>query len=83
MAQELWIAREKLSSQGLRNKSFEVKDWSDYCEEIGSSRQGMILVTERANTARDKKAELSGVTSPPTLADLGLSKKEASEGVKR
>lgn len=39
MAGELWVAREKLSSQGLRNKSSDVKTWSDYCVEIGTSRQ--------------------------------------------
>jgi len=39
MANELWVAREKLSAQGLRNKSSEVKTWSDYCYEIGSQRQ--------------------------------------------
>ncbi len=41
---ELWIAREKLRSQGKRkdlephDKSREVKDWGIYCKEIGSQR---------------------------------------------
>ena len=39
LVNELWIAREKLSAQGLRNKSSEVKTWTDYCLEIGSQRQ--------------------------------------------
>ena len=39
MLKELWIAREVLSSQGLRDKSPEVKTWSDYCLEIGSDRR--------------------------------------------
>lgn len=36
---EFWKAREKLSAQGLRNKSSEVRTWSDYCKDIGYSRQ--------------------------------------------
>ena len=39
LANELFIAREKLSSQGLRDKSPEVKTWTDYCFEIGSERR--------------------------------------------
>jgi N6-adenosine-specific RNA methylase IME4 len=37
---ELYIAREKLSKEGRNwNKSSIEKTWSDYCEDIGSSRQ--------------------------------------------
>lgn len=39
MANELWIAREILSAQGLRDKSPKVRTWSDYCEDIGSERR--------------------------------------------
>jgi hypothetical protein len=40
----------------------------------------LLQETERANAARDKKkAELPGVTPPPTLADLGLTKRESAE----
>ena len=39
----------------------------------------MLKETERANVARDNKAELRGETPPPTLAELGLSKRESSE----
>ena len=39
----------------------------------------MLLETERANAARDKKkAELPQVT-PPTLKELGLTKRESAE----
>ncbi|MBW1716550.1 MAG: hypothetical protein JRJ77_12130 [Deltaproteobacteria bacterium] len=38
------------------------------------------MATERANIARDKKAELQGVTPPPTLAELGLSRWALVEG---
>lgn len=44
--EELWIAREKLSEQGGDRKSnqwnkssTDKKTWTDYCQEIGSSRQ--------------------------------------------
>ena len=43
--EELWIAREKLSKDGVKksdprwNKSSTLRTWSDYCEEIGTSRQ--------------------------------------------
>lgn len=45
IAQELWIAREKLRSQGARtdlqprNESFEVKTWTQYCEDTGSCKE--------------------------------------------
>jgi len=40
----------------------------------------MLLETDRANAARDKKrAELPDVTPPPTLDALGLTKRESSE----
>lgn len=41
MAKDLWIAREKLSEVGNPNwnKSSNSKTWTDYCFEIGSSRQ--------------------------------------------
>jgi hypothetical protein len=40
----------------------------------------MLGQTERANIARDKKkAELPGCTPPPTLSDLGLTKRESAE----
>jgi hypothetical protein len=40
VANELWIAREKLSVEGRNwNESSSKKTWSDYCEDIGSSRQ--------------------------------------------
>jgi len=39
----------------------------------------MLLETERANAARDKKkAELPQVT-PPTLKELGLTKRESAD----
>ncbi len=38
--EELWVAREKLSIVGRNwNESSNKKTWSDYCEEIGTSRQ--------------------------------------------
>ena len=43
--EELWVAREKLSIPPQeaklvsRNKSSMIRTWSDYCEEIGTSRQ--------------------------------------------
>jgi DNA modification methylase len=43
--EELWIAREKLSVSPQearlvsRNESSMIRTWSDYCEEIGTSRQ--------------------------------------------
>lgn len=39
MLYELLEARERLSAQGLRDKSPEVKTWSDYCQDIGSQRR--------------------------------------------
>ena len=40
----------------------------------------MLRETDRANAAKDKKkAELPGVTPPPTLADLGISKRESAD----
>lgn len=42
MANELWVAREKLSAQGKRTdltSEGKFRSWSDYCEEIDSSRQ--------------------------------------------
>jgi len=44
IAQELWIAREKLRAQGQRtdlqplNESLEVKTWGQYCKDIGHSQ---------------------------------------------
>ena len=47
-------------------------------------RMGELLrETERANTVRDKKrAESQGVTPPPTLASLGITKNESSKAQK-
>ena len=40
----------------------------------------MLAKTERANAARDKKkAKLPDVTPPPTLSELGISKRESAE----
>ena len=40
----------------------------------------LLQETERANVERDnKKAELLGVTPPPTLSELGITKRESSE----
>lgn len=40
----------------------------------------MLIETERANAARDrKKAELPDVIPPPTLADLGVSPRESAD----
>lgn len=42
IARELWIARQKLSIQGARTdltSEGKFRSWSEYCEEIGSSRQ--------------------------------------------
>ncbi len=52
---ELWIAREKLSEQGGDRKSnqwnkssTDKKTWTDYCQEIGSSRQAVNRWLARA-----------------------------------
>ena len=43
--EELWVAREKLSKDGVKksdprwNKSSTLRTWGDYCEDIGTSRQ--------------------------------------------
>jgi hypothetical protein len=41
----------------------------------------MLRDTERANTAKDAKAELQGITPPPTLAELGLTKRPVVAGL--
>jgi len=47
-------------------------------------KMGQLLQeTERANVERDnKKAELLGITPPPTLAELGITKRESSDAQK-
>jgi len=42
----------------------------------------MLKETERANAARDKKAESLSMTPPPTLKDIGLTKNESSKAQK-
>lgn len=42
VANELWVARENLSAQGQRSdltSEENFRSWTDYCEDIGSSRQ--------------------------------------------
>ena len=47
--EELWIAREKLSIVGRNwNESSNKKTWSDYCEELGTSRQVVNRWLEKA-----------------------------------
>ena len=40
----------------------------------------LLRDTERANTAKDKKAEYAGSIPPPTLAELGITKRESRSG---
>jgi hypothetical protein len=42
----------------------------------------LLATTERTNAARDKKAELHGVTPPPTLDELEISKKQSADAQK-
>jgi hypothetical protein len=51
-------------------------------EEIERKMGEMLKETERANAARDSKAELRGVTPPPTIYSLGLSKRESAAVVR-
>ena len=53
--EELWVAREMLSEHGGDRKSnqwnkssVENKTWSDYCEELGTSRQVVNRWLEKA-----------------------------------
>jgi hypothetical protein len=68
---ELWIAREKLSVSpqeavsASRNKSSMIRTWTDYCQEIGSSRQvvnrwlaraGYLAIARQKNEAEAVEA---------------------------
>ncbi len=51
--EELWIAREKLSIVGRNwNESSNKKTWSDYCEELGTSRQVVNRWLEKAYSSK-------------------------------
>ena len=78
-------------AQELKNLALTAADWAkhkglgnaaiqhcrSYALEAERKMGEMLEATERANAARDKKkAESPDVTPPPTLADLGLSKRQ-------
>lgn len=71
MTAQDWARRKGLGEEAIqyaRSYAFEAE-----------RRMGeMLRGSERANVARDKKAELQGGTPPPTLSDLHLTKKESS-----
>ena len=51
--EELWVAREKLSIVGRNwNESSNKKTWSDYCEELGTSRQVVNRWLEKAYSSK-------------------------------
>ena len=57
--EELWVAREMLSEHGGDRKSnqwnkssVENKTWSDYCEELGTSRQVVNRWLEKAYSSK-------------------------------
>ena len=57
--EELWVAREMLSEHGGDRKSnqwnkssVENKTWSDYCEELGTSRQVVNRWLEKTYTSK-------------------------------
>ena len=57
--EELWIAREKLSVSPQearlvsRNESSMIRTWSDYCEELGTSRQVVNRWLEKAYSSKE------------------------------
>lgn len=67
-----WARRKGMGEEAIRYAR-------SYALEAERKMGEMLLQTDRANTARDRKAELPGVTPPPTLKELGLSKKESSK----
>lgn len=81
IAHELWIAREKLSKVGRNwNNSSNKKTWSDYCIEIGSSRQVVNHWLKEWYEIKNKQIEekirkqreeiLSGLEQPNGLYDM-------------
>lgn len=68
-----WAERHKLGKDNVRLAL-------GYSLEAERKMGAMLLATERANVARDKKkAESSSVTPVPTLAELGLTKNESAQ----
>ena len=82
--EELWIAREKLSVSpqeavsASRNKSSMIRTWTDYCQEIGSSRQvvnrwlaqaGYLTMARQKKQLEAAEAEEVESTEEVTLND--------------
>jgi hypothetical protein len=82
---ELLSNEQKLPSKGGHSQARLATRIKKERPAIAERKMGeMLRETERANAARDKKkAELPDVTPPPTLADLGVSKKESTQGSDR